>query len=89
LFQKNVVRSVKEIQASLLSRAFERGGEEEREKMQLLIEWRMAACHHENDLALEALENDYNLEAFNRTDFERSRGIKAHNLIAHLEGRKD
>lgn len=89
MFSKATVRSSKEIQRGLLKRAFERGGKPEQEKMQLLIEWRLAACHHANEKALFAFEDKYNAEAFNKTPQEDSRWMNATNFIAHAEGRED
>lgn len=89
MFSAPAVRSRKEIQRGLLKRAFERGGEPEREKMKLLIEWRIAACHHANEQALLDFEDTYNAEAFNQTKQESSRWMNATNFIAHAEGRDE
>lgn len=89
MFSKPAVRSSKEIQRGLLKRAFERGGKPEQEKMQLLIEWRLAACHHANEKALFAFEDKYNADAFNQTKQEDSRWMNATNFIAHSEGCDD
>lgn len=89
MFSRPTVRSRKQIQKGLLRRAFERGGAEAREKMQLLIEWRIAACRHSNEQALQAFSDDYRLDDMQNYVSSGSRGIDAFNWIATIEGRDD
>ena len=89
MFSKQAVRSVQEIRKGLLSRAFKRGGRPEYEKMKLLIEWRLAATRHYAERSLQAFEDQYRAEEFNRGHRSDSRGIDAFNFVAHIEGRED
>lgn len=82
-------RSVEEIKSGLLRRAFNRGGQKEREKMELLIEWRLAACRHSNRQALKKWRNDCKLDSFDKEEADDSRWLNARNLVAHIEGRRD
>lgn len=89
MFSRPAVRSVEEIKQGLLSRAFARGGQKEYEKMELLIEWRLAQVRHEAQQTIEALDQEYRLSEFENCGPTQSRGIYAFNLVAHIEGRKD
>lgn len=90
MFSKRATRqSNAERKKRLLKKAFERGGEEARDKMDLLIEWRLALTRHEASKTSEQMEKKYKLEEFNATDFEDSRYLSASNLVAHIEGRPE
>lgn len=89
MFSKPAVRSRAKIIKGLLTRAFERGGEKEREQMQLLIEWRLAACRHSNNKALKQFASDYKLDDMRNYVPSGSRGIDAYNWISVIEDRDD
>lgn len=89
MFSKEAVRSRKDIQKGLLRRAFQRGGVEAREQMQLLIEWRLAACRHSNEKALDAFSDNYKLDELGAYASSGSRALDAFNWIATIEGRND
>ena len=88
MFSKSVVRSRKQIIKGLLTRAFSRS-QEDGEKMQLLIEWRLAACNYENTKALRQFTSDYQLDDMRNYVSTGSRGLDAFNFISMLEGRDD
>ncbi|NQZ13225.1 MAG: hypothetical protein HRT94_00175 [Alphaproteobacteria bacterium] len=89
MFSKPAVRSRKKIIKGLLSRAFDRGGAAEQEKMQLLIDWRLAACRHSNEKALQEFSSDYKLDDMRNYVSSGSRGIDAFNWLSVIDGRND
>ena len=89
MFSKSVVRSRKTIIKGLLTRAFERGGAEEQEKMQLLIDWRLAACNHLNNQALRRFDDTYKASDMRGMVSTGSRGLDAFNWLSIIEGRND
>jgi hypothetical protein len=89
MFQKSAVRSREKIIKGLLTRAFERGGQEEQEKMELLIDWRLAACRHSNNKAVLNFSQNYKLSDMRGVVSTGSRGLDAFNWISTMEGRSD
>ncbi len=86
MFSREAVRSVKEIKQGMLSRAFERGGQAEYDKTELLIEWRLAACRHYAQQTALSFDQEYRLEEFNNAPQDCSRALNAMNLVAHIDG---
>ena len=89
MFSTSAVRSREDIKEGLLTRAFERGGASERDKMQLLIEWRIAACRHSNEKAAQTFSEEYKVAEASHYMGSGSRGIDAFNWLATIEGRDD
>jgi hypothetical protein len=89
MFQRSAVRSREKIIKGLLTRAFERGGQEEQEKMELLIDWRLAACNYSNKKAALSFRQDYKLSDMKGFVSTGSRGLDAFNWISAMEGRSD
>lgn len=87
MFSKPAVRSVEEIKAGLLSRAFERGGQAEADKMALLIEWRPAASRSANEEARLAFAEKFDPDGFQaQNEPTGSRTLDALNWAAYLSG---
>lgn len=72
-----------------MSRAFDRGGVQEQEKMQLLIDWRLASCKYENDQAFRAFTESYKIDDMRNIVPTGSRGLDAYNWLSVLDNRND
>jgi hypothetical protein len=57
--------------------------------MQLLIDWRLAACQHANRKAYREFSQNYKLDDMRNIVSTGSRGLDAFNWIATLDGRDD
>lgn len=82
------VRSRETIIQGLLTRAFAKS-QEEGERMELLIEWRLAACRHANRVVLQEFSSNYKLKQFSEIGTTGSRGLDAFSWLSVIEGRDD
>jgi len=88
MISKQYTRSRKTIIKGLLTRAFAKS-QNAGERMELLIDWRLAACNHDNRKAMRNFQTDYKLSDMKGHVSSGSRGIDAFNWVSVLEGRND
>lgn len=83
----NPIVSREEIKESLIARASKRG--DDLDRIELLIEWRLAACNYFGSETAKSFYSDYKLSDMQGHVSSGSRGIDAFNWVSVIEGRND